>query len=644
METPTDILVPGQQPNQTPDTSASDAAPAGEQYILFRRLSKLPKNPDEMLQILETASGVDQTDLRYRLAGPGFGLLRPKIARDAVDACIADMTDFGIPAAVVAKSDIAIPELPPQARRIHFTEDFIEFQTAEEEPIFRVDETTDLLIILTDLSGKAVKQIMTTIAYTSQVQEKPFEEILKKLSMSSAAAVFYDIKGNPAKGVFIDSTAFTFLGLNDKLSPSVAVNFRTIVDEAIGLADTHAVDYYFGIAALPGAKPDWDAGSRSIERRLGVYSHYMLAAHRNGLFTAPDPSTERAEAMHEETWDDTEEAADKDAAGLEPPPPVEQSRFMGIFKGSASETTGTLFAIAAILFFTVGNIEALTGHSRLWPIILGIAVSAAGAALFCYSLLLLYYKRMVENTPTSKIRSHSMGMTELTGRARPYYDLRTSHTLTQCIFFECRYYRYQRTDNGQQWRLTRTVSSGKLPFYIEDDTGRVLVNPKGAYYSLTRARQTIRGRFIPTLAIKLDDPNTRVIEDLIAIGAKVYVLGSAHLQRHGQTHRERLMDKLRSVKQDASKMARYDQNGDGHIDAEEWDAAREDIEHNVYAESLTSGSGDYETVVIEKPKFGVLPFIVADSEKGLLRKFAIRSWLFFASGALAFACGIGMLM
>jgi len=644
METPTDILTPGQQPDQTPDTSASDAAPAGEQYILFRRLSKMPKNPDEMLQILETASGVDQSDLRYRLAGPGFGLLRPKIARDAFDACIADMTDFGIPAAVVAKSDIAIPEIPPQARRIYLTEDSIEFQTAEEEPIFRVDETTDLLIILTDLSGKAVKQIMTTIAYTSQVQEKPFEEILKKLSMSSAAAVFYNISENPATGVFIDSTAFTFLGLNDKLAPSVAVNFRTMVDEAIGLANTHAVDYYFGIAALPGAKPDWDASDASIERRLGVYAHYMLAAHRNGLFAEPAPSGNNAEARREETWDETKTAGTDDTTGLEPPPPVEQSRFLGMFGGSAADVIGGLIGAGALFLFGVAGIETITGHPRLWQVIIGIAVSAGGAGLFCYSLLLLYYKRMVENTPTSKIRSHSMGMTELTGRARPYYDLRTSHTLTRCIFFECRYYRYQRTDNGHQWRLTRTVSSGKLPFYIEDDTGRVLVNPKGAYYSLTRARQTIRGRFIPTLAIKLDDPNTRVIEDLIAIGAKVYVLGSAHLQRHGQTHRERLMDKLRSVKQDASKMARYDQNGDGHIDAEEWDAARADIEHNVYAESLTSGSGDYETVVIEKPKFGVLPFIVADSEKGLLRKFAIRSWLFFASGALAFACGIGMLM
>ncbi len=641
MKNPTEILVPGQKGKK----QASEKKPANEQLILFRRLSKMPKNPDEMLKILETASGVDKSDLRYRLAGPGFGVMRPKVTPEALDNCIKDMADFGIPAAVVAKSDVAVPKLPPQAKRVNLSDDFIEFQTAEEETILRVDETTDLLVIVTDLSGKAVKQIMTTIAYTSQVQDKPFEEVLKKLSMSQGAAVFYDMKENPAKGgVFIDSGAFVFLGLNEHLSPSVSVNFRTMVDEAIRRSKTHAVDYYFGIAALPGAKPNWDEGKSNIERRLGVYAHYMMVASRNELFTSDASAAQNGEALREETWDGSESEDADDFSGLEPPPPVEHSRFFGMFQGSVSDVIGSLIGVGAIFFFAVAGMEWIKGGAWFWEIVLGISIAITGAGIFCYSLLLLYYKRMVENTPTSKIRSHSMGITELTGRARPYYDLRTSHTLTRCIFFECRYYSYQRTNEGSQWKLVRTISSGKLPFYIEDDTGRVLINPKGAYYSLTRSRQTIRGRFIPSLAIKVDDPNTRVIEDMIPIGANIYVLGSAHIQRHGKTHRERLMDKLRSVKQDPSQMARYDRNSDGHIDAEEWDAAREDIESSVYAESLTSDKRSYETVVIEKPKFGLLPFIVADSEEGLLRKFAIRSWLFLGCGATAFACGIGILL
>ncbi|HMA67652.1 MAG TPA: GIDE domain-containing protein, partial [Desulfosalsimonadaceae bacterium] len=261
-----------------------------------------------------------------------------------------------------------------------------------------------------------------------------------------------------------------------------------------------------------------------------------------------------------------------------------------------------------------------------------------------YSLLLLYYKRMAENTPTSKVRSLSMGFAELAGRARPYYDLRTAYTLTRCVYYECSYYKYQRTGDTSRWRLSSTLSSGKLAFYLEDETGQVLINPEGAYYAIKRARQTMRGRFIPSLAIKLDDPYTKVTEDLIPLGAQIYVLGSAHTKRRGRQHQERLVDRLRELKRDQSRMARYDSNRDGHIDSQEWDAARADMERQIYAESLAGQKKPEETVVVEKPKFGLLPFIVADSEDGLLRKFAIRSWVFLACGAVAFACGIGILI
>jgi hypothetical protein len=298
---------------------------------------------------------------------------------------------------------------------------------------------------------------------------------------------------------------------------------------------------------------------------------------------------------------------------------------------------------AFFLYFASGNFS-LGAHPHLWEAGLGILAAAGGAALFCYSLLLLYYKRMVENTPTSKARSLSMGMCELSGRARPYYDLRTAYTLTRCIFYICRYYKYQRTGDTSAWRLTRTVTSGKVDFFLEDETGQIRINPKGAYYALARTRQSLRGRFIPSLAIKLDDPNTRVIEDLVPVGARIYVLGSAHTRREGKQHRERLIDKLRALKKDPQAMARYDRDGDGRIDEEEWEAARADVETRVYAESLAGGKGASETVVVEKPRFGLLPFIVADSEERLLRRLALRTWLFLLCGAAAVACGIGILM
>jgi len=604
-----------------------------------------------MLQSIESASGVSQSDLRYRLAGPGFGVLRPQKSGPALTDCLTEMGAFGMPAMVVKKTGPYDVKLPPQAKRVCLTEKSIEFQTAEEEPILLVDNSTRLLVIVTDLSGQAVKQLLTTIAYTSQLQDFPFEEVLKKLSMAQGAALLYDMQKNPAQGVFIDSGAFTFLGLNDALTPSASQNFRVMIDAAMRLARTSATDHYFGISALPGAKPDWGGSAMTLHRRLAVYAHYMLGACRKGLFQTPPAASrdseksEGAPAPDSEAHDEKRKHADNEFHGLEPPPSVEEKSWLhSLLGGSVEEALGGLVGILAIFFFVAAGIEGFAGHPRLWQTIVGITITIGGGGLFCYALTLLYYKRMVENTPTSKVRSLSMGITELSGRTRPYYDLRTAHTLTRCVFYECRYYRYKRTQDGNSWQLTRTVTSGKLPFFLEDDTGQVLINPKGAYYSITRASQTMRGRLIPSLAIKLEDPNLRVTEDLIPIGAKIYILGSAHLQRQGKRHRERLTDRLRAVKKDASRMAQYDQNGDGHIDTQEWDAARADMERQVYAESLAADRHPGETVVVEKPRFGFLPFIVADSEEGLLKKLALRSWLFLGFGVVALACGIGILL
>jgi len=622
--------------------------PAPDHFILFRRLSQRPAKDAAVFGAIESASGIGQSDLRYRLAGPGLGVLLPKIPPEQMADCAAELADFGMPAMVLAKSDLRGASLPPQAKRVHLTQEAIEFQTAEEKAILRIDKSSELLVIATDLTGKAVKELLTTIAYSREIPEKPFAEALKKLSMSRGAALLYDMRHNPAKGVLIDSGAFVFLGLDDKLTPSGSLNFRVMIDEAMHLSKTAATDHYFGIAALPGTKPEWDLGDTAVGRRLALYAQYLAAAWRKGLFQekvrAGASGPGEAAASPRDKQEDAHQADEEGLEDLKAPPPVEEPFFQRLLQGSMSEIIGGLIGLLAFFLFFVSDGISFSGHPRFWHTAAGLAVALGGAGLFCYALLLLYYKRMVENTPTSKVRSLSMGMAELSGRARPYYALRTAYTLTRCIFYISRYYKYQRYGDSSSWRLTRTISSGKLAFYLEDETGKVLIDPRGAFYATSRSRQTLRGRFIPSLAIKLDDPNTRVIEDMIPVGANIYVLGSAHLRRERKKHRERLVDRLRAVKQDPEKMARYDSDGDGHIDAQEWDAARADIETRVYAESLAGESGARETVVVEKPRFGLLPFIVADSEQRLIRKLAIRSWLFLGFGGVAFACGIGMLI
>ncbi len=184
----------------------------------------------------------------------------------------------------------------------------------------------------------------------------------------------------------------------------------------------------------------------------------------------------------------------------------------------------------------MSEINAVADHHVFWKTIPALAITAAGTLMFCYSLLLLYYRRMVENTPTSKIRFLSMGMVELAGRARQYYDLRTSATQTPCIYHECRYYKYQKTSNSAGWSLSRVMSSGKIPFYIEDATGRVLVKPRGSIFQILMSRQSFQGSYIPSLFLQLHDPNAKVVEEMVPVGSQLYVLGSAHIEKQGKKY------------------------------------------------------------------------------------------------------------
>jgi hypothetical protein len=93
---------------------------------------------------------------------------------------------------------------------------------------------------------------------------------------------------------------------------------------------------------------------------------------------------------------------------------------------------------------------------------------------------------------------------------------------------------------------------------------------------------------------------TKVHEDLIAEGARVYVLGKARPERIGDSVSEKIKWIFRPLKKDQKRLMEYDTNNNGRLDPEEWDIARNDAENIVYAEMLANG-GQKERVVIGRP-------------------------------------------
>lgn len=109
--------------------------------------------------------------------------------------------------------------------------------------------------------------------------------------------------------------------------------------------------------------------------------------------------------------------------------------------------------------------------------------------VFALGLLVLYgaviqrrKKSLIQDIPTSKVRSVAVGMTEVKGEPVPRdKPLESPFSDTECIAYVYSVDRYNSggRNSSSGWK---TVEAGvKAPeFYVDDGTGRILVDPEGA--------------------------------------------------------------------------------------------------------------------------------------------------------------------
>jgi hypothetical protein len=121
--------------------------------------------------------------------------------------------------------------------------------------------------------------------------------------------------------------------------------------------------------------------------------------------------------------------------------------------------------------------SASTGATRigLWA-----AVGAcAGVFLFFRGFRMLQYKRLILNTPFSKIRSASMGLVEVSGMAVGPQTIPSGITGTPCFYYRATAWELRESGKNREWKKV-VDESLCVPFFVEDPTGRMLVNPQGA--------------------------------------------------------------------------------------------------------------------------------------------------------------------
>ena len=89
-------------------------------------------------------------------------------------------------------------------------------------------------------------------------------------------------------------------------------------------------------------------------------------------------------------------------------------------------------------------------------------------------------KWVIDDTPTSTCRGVFVGRNEVVGQAVPLYDpITTPFSQTPAVWFSWELERWQKSGDNHEW-VTIESRSTAAPFWLQDETGRVLVRPRGA--------------------------------------------------------------------------------------------------------------------------------------------------------------------
>jgi len=116
--------------------------------------------------------------------------------------------------------------------------------------------------------------------------------------------------------------------------------------------------------------------------------------------------------------------------------------------------------------------------------ILSSVAIVGGLYFFFLGFQLLARKRLLLATPTSKVRSAALGLVEVNGIAAGPHTMPAPITGRPCFLYHTTAWQ-QRADKKQEWQKVADETL-HLPFFIDDGTGQLLIEPLGADLDLHR--------------------------------------------------------------------------------------------------------------------------------------------------------------
>lgn len=279
-----------------------------------------------------------------------------------------------------------------------------------------------------------------------------------------------------------------------------------------------------------------------------------------------------------------------------------------------------------------------------WMLVGFLLVVAIGGAIAAW--LMIKRTRLIEDTPTSRIRSAAQGHVELEGIARllPGEPIVAPLSKQHCVWWKYAIEERRGSGKNSRWVTLDSGTSDEM-FELVDATDRCIVDPEHAkVIPNTRLRwygQSRYPRSVPTRSPLFGFGAYRYSEQRITPESPLYALG--WFRTDGGTpgsfdENSQVRELLAEWKQDQAKMAEFDNDGDGQIDLQEWEQARAKAIEAVRAQLLENATHPDIHVLCRPPRR--LSFLLSTIPQAKLiqrsKRWAIAGLVgFFGGGSVA---------
>lgn len=607
-------------------------------YLILRRRPLDAETLAEHARRLGSEAGLDAYTARLKVLGQGLVSLR--------SGRPADLESTRRVASRLGYDCFIAQESPPRqepnlVRRLLPEQERLGFET--RGGVFHLPKDGGALLVIGDLSKRL------TSKFTNRAQMNPGqpaalapEEQYKTILTARPLLDVYlfDADGRPnldEPPLRIEPGKFD----GENLVGDKFIGTPQLIDRLVRTIKSYCrtlhFDLNYGLSSLPGITFEGNETPQAFETNAEALTGYGWYLRQ--LILAQVESGARADFV---TGNDTPQgqAAPPPKAGLPfgydpanykpkaslPPPPAAQSSSGAVFIGGASSRSlpkGLALPGVFVVLCFVSAVLAGKGFPQLLNLFTYRGILFALIAAYCLhaGFRSLWVKRLIENTPTAKARSLAAGYVELHGTAERACNLLSPVSGLACVYYRLRRYRKQHGKNGDTWVLESEITCGNVPFYLRDETGRILVKPNGAQIVPTSTETYIgdgdsgAGIFG---SLMHGGGGTKTIEEVIPELSTLCVWGYAVPTRQTETPwRRRLAERLKGLKQDRSRLMRYDADGNGVIDDDEWRTAVDETEKETAAELLHEQDATKveNDLTIEAPADRNLPFIISGKDE-----------------------------